>query len=143
MATIPMTVQNDDPRKLRNLIERAGTLARQHDVPSVVVGLAAGADDLSFPDFIDYLQAVLRVEDGIFRMTRDRAVLHLADVEPDQAREVVERLYREFADEYPARREPGFRLRMLAIVPDEDEEPSVKAVLKALFDAEEELPSIH
>ena len=44
---------NDDPRKLRSLLERASALASEYKVTSVMVGLASERGDLRFPDFID------------------------------------------------------------------------------------------
>jgi len=74
--------QNDDPRKLSAMIARVSELAETHAVSSVVVGVAAEEGDLLFPDYLAYLESALRVEDQIFRMTRERAVLYLADVTP-------------------------------------------------------------
>jgi hypothetical protein len=126
---------NDDPRKLRTLLERASALASQHDVPSVMVGLIAGTGDLRFPDFVDYLQSSLRVEDGVFRMTRDRIVVHLADVEKSQATEVMERLLARFHDEFPQLTEARFTSHYVEIRPGEGE-PTVKDVLPTLFGAD-------
>ena len=40
-----------DPRRLRELMERAETLAREHGLRSVVVGLAGFEGDTLFPEF--------------------------------------------------------------------------------------------
>ena len=91
VANDPMTGQmNDDPRRLRSLLDRARDLAREHAVPSVMLGLTARTGDLNFPEFVAFLQSALRVEDAIFRMTRERAVVHLADLELEKAREVAQ-----------------------------------------------------
>ncbi len=126
---------NDDPRKLRTLLERASTLACDHDVPSVMVGLIGKPSDLRFPDFVDYLQSALRVEDGVFRMTRDRVVLHLADVERAKAVEILERLLSRFHEEFPQLTEAQFQSHFVEIRPGEGE-PTVKDVLPTLFGAE-------
>jgi hypothetical protein len=126
------TPRYDDPRKLRTLLGRVSALAREHSVPSVFVGLAAPEGDLSFPDLVDFIQAALRVEDGIFRMTRERVILHLADVEPERAREVVSRVVSDFRAQYPsvdgASLETGF-----FAVPPGVEELRARDVLPEIF----------
>ena len=129
----PMTgQQNDDPRKLRTLLARATDLAEVHAMPSVVVGLATREGDLRFPEFVDFVQSALRVEDGIFRMTRERAVLHLADLDEAKAREVLERLVGDFGDEFPSSTPPHVDLRFFEVTPP-GAELSVKDVLKTIF----------
>jgi len=132
MIESPAGAMNDDPRKLRGLLERAGRLASDHDVPSVVVGLLAPAGDRRFRDFVDYLQSALRVEDGVFRMTRERVVLHLADADRAMAAEVLERLLGRFHEEFPHEHEAGFDVRYVEVRPG-DEELRVKDVLPCLF----------
>lgn len=123
---------NDDPRRLRSLLTRAADLASTHSVPSVLVGLKAQRGDLCFPEFIDYLQAVLRVEDAIFRMTRERVVLHLADVDRAQTEEVLRRLIADFNEEYPAMNDADFDVRCVEVKPGLAE-LRVKDVLTELF----------
>ena len=133
MATEAVTGQmNDDPRKLRALLTRVETLARDHAMSSVVVGLAAEEGDRSFPEFVDYLRSTLRVEDGIFRMTRERVVLHLADLDRERATEVLERLMESFQSEFSSVSEPSLVLRFLEVKPGQ-ESPNVKDVLTAIF----------
>ena len=118
MVANPMTAQtNDDPRRLRSLLDRAADLAREHAVPSVMLGLTARTGDLQFPEFVDFLQSALRVEDAIFRMTRERAVIHLADLDIDGGREVFERLVADFADEFPQSQTPEFEVRYYEVRP--------------------------
>ena len=126
---------NDDPRKLRTLLARAGALAAQHDVPSLMVGLIAASGDQRFPDFVDFLQSSLRVEDGLFRMTRDRIVVHLADVDSEQGIAVLERLLARFHEEFPQISDASFTSHYVAVRPG-DGEPTVKDVLPTLFGAE-------
>ena len=97
--TKPLT---DDPRRLRSLVARASSLASEHELTSVMAGLTAPVGDPLFSDFIDFLQSALRMEDGIFRMTRERAVVYLADVDQDLAAQVLDRLMGDFEREYPA-----------------------------------------
>ncbi|MBK7951076.1 MAG: hypothetical protein IPK00_20520 [Deltaproteobacteria bacterium] len=85
--------RHDDPRKLTAMIARVSDLAANHAVCSVVVGVAAEEGDLFFPDYLDYLVSALRVEDQIFRMTRERALLYLSDVDATCAAEVLVRIY--------------------------------------------------
>lgn len=129
-----MESMNDDPRRLRVLIKRAAELATEHAVPSVLVGLKAQEGDLCFPEFIEYLQATLRVEDGIFRMTRERVVLHLADVDRRQTEEVLQRLISDFNDQYPSMVDAEFDVRCVEVKPGLDP-LSVKDVLTNLFTA--------
>lgn len=132
MSNAMSSNSNDDPRKLRALVMRASDLARDHEVGSVVVGLLSPAGELAFPEFIEFLRAALRVEDGIFRMTRERVVVHLADVDAAQAQEVVERLLGQFRAEIPTAQDLDFQLRALEIKPGQDD-VSVRDVLVKLF----------
>ena len=123
---------NDDPRKLSAMIARAGDLAESHEVASVVVGLVAQPGDGRFPEYVDYLQGALRVEDAIFRMTRERAVVHLADCTEEQARKVLGRIAGEFQSEFPSLSALDFIERYIAVKPG-DEKPRVKDVLTRIF----------
>lgn len=127
-----MAISNDDPRKLRNLLTRVGDLAREHEVRSVVVGLCARTGDSQFPEFVNYLAASLRVEDAIFRMTRERVVLHLADVDIESAAAVLDRLRSEFAEQVPAITDSDFITRYMEVDAQTDD-LSVKRVLMSLF----------
>jgi hypothetical protein len=131
--------QNDDPRKLSAMIARVADLAETHAVSSVVVGVAAEEGDLLFPDYLAYLESTLRVEDQIFRMTRERAVLYLADVDAAGAAEILVRIFAEFCEEFPTAEAPEFEQRMLEIQPGLGE-LSVKDVLTSVFGS---LESVH
>jgi hypothetical protein len=117
VASIVSGRSNDDPRKLSAMISRVSSLASEHAVASVVVGLAAEEGDLVFPEYVNFLASALRVEDGIFRMTRERAVLHLVDVDATRADDVLERLTMDFCDEFPVQSRPEFQMRMLEVKP--------------------------
>jgi hypothetical protein len=130
--------QNDDPRKLSAMIARVSELAESHSVSSVVVGVAAEEGDLLFPDYLAYLESALRVEDQIFRMTRERAVLYLADVDATGAAEVLVRIFGEFCEEFPTAEAPEFEQRMLEVQPGRSE-LSVKDVLTSVFGNREAL----
>jgi len=123
---------SDDPLHLRDFLARATALASDHAVASVLVGLAASEGDRLFPDLVSFIESELRVEDAVFRLTRDRALLFLADVEPEQARSVVERLVQGFQREFPTADAPGVRIRYFDVSPGLLE-LTVKQVLPALF----------
>jgi hypothetical protein len=123
---------NDDPRKLSALITRVGDLAESHEVTSLVVGLAAEPGDSRFPDYIDFLQGALRVEDAIFRMTRERAVVHLADCSLAQGEKVLERLANQFLNEFPSMSKLEFVRHGFEVKPG-TERPRVKDVLTQIF----------
>ena len=133
MVEISMPLpQNDDPRRLRGLLDRACDLAKEHAVPSVMLGLAGAEGDRTFPEFVDFLQSALRVEDAIFRMTRERAVVHLADLDRVQAQEVLDRLLADFCDEFPAMTSPCFETGFFDVKPGV-EKPRVKDMLTEIF----------
>lgn len=123
---------SDDPRRLRGLVDRASNLASEHDLTSVMVGLTAPVGDPLFPDFIDFLQSALRIEDGIFRMTRERVVVYLADVDRGLAAQVLDRLVGDFEREYPAFNESRQARLYLEIRP-ETAPVTVKDVLTEIF----------
>lgn len=131
---------SDDPLRLREVLARTATLASEHRVPSVIVGFAAGEGDRLFPDFVAFVESELRVEDSVFRLTRDRALLFLTDVDLAQARAVVERLVAGFQREFPmAPRMPSglvggptIRIRYYD-VPRGTLDLTVKQVLPAIF----------
>ena len=124
--------QNDDPRKLRAMLTRVTKLAETHAVASVVVGLSADEGDAYFPDFVCFLQSALRVEDGIFRMTRERAVLHIADADRPQAQEILRRLQEDFWSQYPTMEPSAFGIRFFDVKPGCDK-VHLKEVLNAIF----------
>jgi len=124
--------QNDDPRKLSAMISRVSDLADTHSVCSVMVGVAAQEGDLLLPEYLAYLESALRVEDQIFRMTRERIVLYLADVDATGAAEVLVRIFAEFCDEFPSAEAPEYAQRMLEVRPGVGP-LSVKDVLTSVF----------
>jgi hypothetical protein len=128
----------DDPRKLRDVLARTEELAAEHDVASVVVGFAAREGDLLFPDFLVFLESELRVEDRIFRLTRERALLILRDVDAAQAQSVVERLRAAFEHEFPSMAGLGVEIRYLEVRPGPTD-LSVKHVLPAVFGGDVEV----
>jgi len=126
---------SDDPRKLRSLVERASQLALQHQVASVLVGLIAPRGDRRFPDFVDFLESALRVEDNLFRMTRERTVLQLSDVDLATATATLARVHSRFQDEFPTSAELAYQSFFVEVLPGRGE-ITVKDVLPQLFGAE-------
>lgn len=123
---------NDDPLKLIALLSRVSELASQQLVPSVMAGLRSDVGNSEFPEFIDYLESTLRVEDAIFRMTRERVVVHLADIDEGGASEVLERTLRDFRDEFPAVEPIAMDVRLFEVEAGRDE-VRAKVLLPALF----------
>jgi GGDEF domain-containing protein len=78
-------------------MDRASDLARVHRVTSVFVGIAGREGDLLAPEFIDFVESALRMEDVLFRLLRERAVVLLADVDRGKAEEIFERLRDDFS----------------------------------------------
>ncbi len=123
---------SDDPRRLWDLFGRLRNLASEHAVGSVVVGLAAPEGDLLFPDVMRFVESELRVEDAVFRMTRERAVLFLADVEPEAAVRIVERLLLGFREQFPAAGDPSISVGYFRVGPG-SAALSVGSVLQVVF----------
>lgn len=121
-----------DPRRLRALMDRAFTLAREHGVPSVFIGVAGAEGDLLTPEFIVFLESALRVEDGIFCMTRERAVLHVADVDEGQAITVLDRIREDFTRRFPSIRELDIDVRFYGVSAGAPQ-PTAKEILPRLF----------
>jgi GGDEF domain-containing protein len=115
-------------------MERADLLFREHGVRSVVVGLAGFEGDELFPEIVDYVESALRVDDSVFRMTRERVVLLLTDVDVEKASSIVHRLLGEFRENFPSVNGPSVGLGFFAIGPGVAD-VSVKTVLPALFSA--------
>jgi GGDEF domain-containing protein len=109
------TTSIDDPRKLSALLARVADLAHTHHVGSVIIGISAQSGDLMFPEFVEFLRSALRVEDAIFRMTRERAIIHLADLELVGGKSVFGRLLDDFLEEFPATKEPDFKITFFEV----------------------------
>ncbi len=132
MGQMAIDGRNHDPLRLRELLSRAESLASEHALSSVVVGMAGSEGDLIFPAIIDYLESALRVDDAIFRMTRERAVLVLADVDRPRAEEIIERLLSGFAEQYAQVGAPDIHLGYFEVTP-QHKHLTVKEVLPLVF----------
>lgn len=128
---LPSSIAKDDPRQLRVLFERAAVCARVHKVPCVFIGIAGSEGDLLARDFLDFVESELRVEDPIFRMLRERAVLLMTDISEATARRVIERLCGDFAARYAPRAELPLAFGFYEVLPERT--PTAKEVLPALF----------
>lgn len=123
---------SDDPRRLRLLLGRARELAVEHRVPSVIIGLAAPEGDLLFPELVRFVESALRIEDGVFRMTRERAVVVLSDANGEHAEQILERLLDEFKAQFPSAKERPIAVGFFEVPPG-TQELLAKDVLPALF----------
>lgn len=128
-----------DPRRLRGMVERAAELSSEHGVGSVFVGIAAPEGDLLAPEFIDFVESALRVEDLLFRIMRERAVLLLTDVDREAAESVLGRLRDEFASRF-SRPEPFEATLGFYEVPAGTSTVTAKRVLPTLFGRDEDEP---
>ena len=135
---MPSHVENNgassDPRQLRAILGRVAKMANEHSVPSVIIGIAGGDGDLLFPELAAFVESALRVEDSIFRMTRERAVLLLTDVDRAGAAEILERLLEDFRERFPTVRDPNLSIRYFDVRPGAGD-VTIKTVLPSLFPA--------
>ena len=136
MSAIPLhRPRNDDPLLMRELLQKAASLAERHDMSCILVGLAANEGDLLFPEIVNFIESALRVDDGIFRMTRERAVLFLADVDRASAEEIVRRNLTGFRERFATASEPAISLGFFEMT-SHSQEVTMKDVLPKLFTAE-------
>ncbi len=134
VAMSPPQLPRHDPRYLRALFDRATELAQRHGVSSVFVGIAGDESDLLAPEFIDYVESSLRVEDSVFRLLRGRAVLLLTDLDRERAVEVLERVREEFVGQFAPR--DGFEVELGYFQVDPGRGVAVaKDILPAIFEA--------
>ncbi|MFQ5418349.1 MAG: hypothetical protein ACE5FL_15090 [Myxococcota bacterium] len=132
IATLRNRSRNDDPRKLRELIQKATNLASAYELSCVMVGMSAAEGDLLFPEMVDYVGSSLRVDDAIFRMTRERAVFFIADADRNRAREIMDRLLAGFHESFTPAEEPRVTLSYFEVTP-HSQQVAVRDVLPALF----------
>lgn len=124
--------RNDDPRKLRELLDKVRNLADAHQLKSVVVGMSSAEGDLLFPDIVDFVGSALRVDDAIFRMTRSRAVFFIADADRERAEDIMQRVLKDFGAQLARSVEPAIALAYFEVSPGVTE-VTLKDVLPALF----------
>lgn len=139
MLDMTPPLSHDDPRRLRELVDRASLLACEHSLTSVIVGLAGSEGDPELPDVIDFIESELRVEDSIFRITRERAVLFIADVDRAGAEEIMQRILQGYHDRSGRVEAPVVSLGYFEVTP-KSQRLTVKQVLPTLF---EPVPDAH
>ena len=83
---------------------------------------------------VDFVSSVLRMDDAIFRMTRNRAVLCLADADRQRAEEIVERVMESFAEQFATSENPAIGISYFEVAPGM-ERVTLKTVLPLLFAA--------
>ena len=133
MIDVPLNgSRNDDPRRLRELIQRASSFASAYDLTSVMVGMSGAEGDLLFPEMVDYVGSALRVDDGIFRMTRERVIFFLADADRQRAEEIMDRLLVGFREHFTPSQEQRVSFGYFEVTP-EMRNLTVRDVLPTLF----------
>ena len=131
----PLVSGADDPLRLREMLGRAASLASAHDLPSVVVGMAGREGDLLFPEVVDFFASALRMDDTILRLTRERVVLMLTDVDRAGAERIVRRLLAEFRERFATVGDPPISLGYFEVEPGMGS-LTVKQVLPTVFGVE-------
>jgi hypothetical protein len=101
----------------------------------VIVGLAGREGDFLAPELIDYIESALRMEDAIFRITRERAVLFVSDVDRARAEQIVARLVHDFQERFASSETPRVELGYYEVRPG-CREVSAKEVLPVVFGVE-------
>jgi hypothetical protein len=133
MAALSLSnTRNDDPRKLRELVQKAASLACHHDITSVMVGASGVVGDLLFSEMVDYISSALRVDDGICRLTRERTVFFIADADEERAADILERLMNGFRESFTPAHDPHVDLVYFVVTP-EMTDLTVRDVLPSLF----------
>jgi hypothetical protein len=122
----------DDPRRLRDLLARAADLAERHGLRSVLVGLSGFEGDVAFPEIVRFVESALRVDDSVFRMTRERVLLLLTVVDEKSAAAILTRTLEDFREHFPSSESPSVGLGYFEVAPGA-KELTVKSILPALF----------
>ncbi len=136
MSAIPLQeTQNDNPLLMRELLHKAVSLSEQHDMTCMLVGMAANEGDLLFPEIVNYIESELRVDDAVFRMTRERIVLFLTDVDRAGAEEILRRNLAGFRQVFATASEPAISLGFFELN-SRTQEATMKDVLPQIFTAE-------
>ena len=136
MSALPLLkTHNDDPLLMRELLHKAASLSEQHDMSCIMVGMAANEGDLLFPEIVNYIESELRVDDAVFRMTRERVVFFLADVNRAGAEEIMRRNLAGFREVFATTSEPVVSLGFFEMN-FHTQEATIKDVLPQIFAAE-------
>ena len=136
MSAIPLRdTQNDDPLQMRDLLHKATSLSEQHDMTCIIVGMAANLGDLLFPEIVNFIESALRVDDAVIRMTRERVVLFLTDVDRAGAEEILRRNLASFGEAFATTSEPAISLGFFEMN-SLTQKATVKDVLPQIFTPE-------
>jgi hypothetical protein len=133
LSTVDRPV-GDGLEKLRGILGRATSLAREHALASVMVGMAGPIGDPDFPEVVDFVESELRMEDAIFRLTRERVVLFIADVSRSGAEDIMKRILLGYCERSSRAADPQLTLSYFAVQAGIGQ-LTVKEVLPALFTA--------
>jgi hypothetical protein len=133
VASMPTGV--DDPLRLREMLGRAASLATAHQIPCAVVGMAGREGDLLFPEIVAFFASALRMDDTILRLTRERVVMMLTDVDREAAERIVRRLLAEFRERFATLEDPPISLGFFEVLPGTSS-LTVKQVLPVAFGLE-------
>ena len=134
MTTLQSRSEAGDPRRLRGHLLKLRDLAWEYSITSAVVGMAGFESDPLYPEIVDFVESALRVDDAMMRLTRERTVLFLADVDQSRAEAIMQRILFDFRERFPAVAEPAVSLGYFEVTP-ELQDVSVKKVLPAVFTA--------
>ena len=132
VALAPPELSSTDPRRLRSMMGRINRLINEDQLSCVVVGFAGREGELLIPELIDFIESALRMEDSIFRLTRERAVLFLADIDEAGASAIMQRIIEDFGQRFPAAEPPHIKLGYHELSPAHGE-TSLKEVLPMVF----------
>ena len=134
IAPLSSRPDHDDPRKLREMLQKASSLAAHYDLTSVMVGASGAEGDRLFSEMVDYIGSALRVDDVVCRLTRERAVFLLADANQERAAEIIERLMDGFRSHFTPARDPHVDLAFFEVTPARPN-ITVRDVLPSLFES--------
>jgi len=123
---------SDDLQKLREILGRAMVIVLEHGLPSVMVGASVPEGQPEFPEVVDFIESELRVEDAIFRLTRERVVLFIADCDARGAQDVMKRILIGYCERSSRLHCPSVTLSYFEVGP-RTGALTVRDVLRALF----------
>jgi GGDEF domain-containing protein len=113
-------------------LDKVVNLADDHSLTSVVVGMSGPDGDLIFPEVVDFVGSELRIDDAIFRMTRSRAVLFLADADRERAEDIMVRVIAAFAEQFAIAESPSVGISYFEVAPG-NQSVTLKTILPRLF----------
>lgn len=134
MASLQNAYRSDDPGALRGQLLKLRGLAWEYSITSVVVGMAGFEGDLLYPEIVNFVESALRVDDAVVRITRERTVLFLADVDQTRAEAIMDRILGDFRERFPAAAELAVSLGYFEVTP-ASRDVTVKKALPAVFTA--------